>query len=279
LSLDVALGLLENAVAAAGGAAKTNNAGTKKAAAPKADPDAVAPMPDVNRVSDGELIADIICGERFHESTCSLAARYVGRGIASKTVVEMLRGFLESHAASARDARWKARYADIPRLVETAVAKFQPKMPDDNAKATTNDDWRKWLQKTDKGYRGNLFNARVALGNAVEWRGRLGLNEFSDKLTLRAPPPWHNGGKFTSRQIVDSDYINTALWLQAMGIQVSSSIAAEAIQSVALANSFDPIRGYLDQLAWDGHHGLIRGYVTIWAPRIRPICEPSRPSR
>jgi hypothetical protein len=166
LSLDVALGLLENAVAATGATvkAKEDKTGAKKAT-PKADPDAVAPIPG-ERTEDGELIANIVCGERFHESTCRLAARYIGKGIASKTVVEMLRGIMESHAPSARDARWKSRYGDIPRLVETAVAKFQPKVPEDDDKVT-NADWRKWLQKSDKGLRGNLFNARVGFGECI----------------------------------------------------------------------------------------------------------------
>jgi hypothetical protein len=76
---------------------------------------------------DAELISRIITGEGYHVELCALAARYIGRGLRPDTVIEALRGFMLSVHSACRDGRWHSRYAEIPRIVSSAAAKFGDK--------------------------------------------------------------------------------------------------------------------------------------------------------
>ena len=56
------------------------------------------------------------------------------------------------------------------------------------------------------------------------------------------------------------DYDDTMLaeWLQVEGINVTSGVAAEAVQAIAYENSFHPVLTYLESLSWDGEPRLDR---------------------
>jgi len=75
-----------------------------------------------NRESDEELIKNIITGENYHASARNLAARYIGRGMKEEGIITTIQGFMLTSVT--KDQRWKERYDDIPRLVETAAEKF-----------------------------------------------------------------------------------------------------------------------------------------------------------
>ena len=74
-------------------------------------------------------------GEVFHPALIPLAARLIGSGTYPGAVVNFLRSLMQQVPESARDERWRDRYADIPRIVETAEAKFRP----DTATLTSDD--------------------------------------------------------------------------------------------------------------------------------------------
>jgi hypothetical protein len=74
---------------------------------------------------DAEMIRCIVTGEHLHVELCAVAARYVGRNIPAPTVVELLRGIMLSHPEQSRDERWRDRYDDIERTVQTAVHKYR----------------------------------------------------------------------------------------------------------------------------------------------------------
>jgi putative DNA primase/helicase len=97
-----------------------------------------------------------------------------------------------------------------------------------------------------------LANAAIAFREDPDWRGILALNEFTGWITLRAPPPWHEGGAFVERPWTDADGRRATVWLQNAGILARSEIAFEAITTVAEETVFHPVRDYLDTLVWDG---------------------------
>jgi hypothetical protein len=73
---------------------------------------------------DAELIRRIVTAEGFHTELCALAARYVGRGMATDDVGNLLRGLMLSHPENARDARWHDRCRSIGGIVVSANSKF-----------------------------------------------------------------------------------------------------------------------------------------------------------
>jgi hypothetical protein len=68
------------------------------------------------------LIDNLYNGRELHDSSVVLASKLIASGMSGGAVVNMLRGIFES-ANVPRDARWLARYDDIPRAVSTAQEK------------------------------------------------------------------------------------------------------------------------------------------------------------
>jgi hypothetical protein len=78
---------------------------------------------DVPPVTEEELRADIYSGRTYHGPLVQLAARSVGRGWSAERTIKLLQDLMDG-SAGPRDARWSIRYDEIPRIVETAVAKY-----------------------------------------------------------------------------------------------------------------------------------------------------------
>jgi hypothetical protein len=70
-----------------------------------------------------ELVRQVLSGENFHGALTSLAWRLIGGGMPAGQVVEQLRGIMLTILEENRDARWKARFDEIPRLVSSAGEK------------------------------------------------------------------------------------------------------------------------------------------------------------
>jgi hypothetical protein len=69
------------------------------------------------------LYDNIIKGNALHDSLRDLAAKLVASGMDAGAAVNQLRALMESSTAP-RDARWQERYAEIPRLVDSATEKY-----------------------------------------------------------------------------------------------------------------------------------------------------------
>jgi hypothetical protein len=80
-----------------------------------------------DRQSDAELIRLIQTAESYHGPLLAYSARLASRGMNERSIVEMVKGIMESVGDDTE--RWRQRYADIPRQVKSAVEKFAP--PDD----------------------------------------------------------------------------------------------------------------------------------------------------
>ena len=120
--------------------------------------------------------------------------------------------------------------------------------------ASIADAWRKRLVVTAKGKpKALLANAIIALKYAPEWDGVLGFNEFSLDTVVLKGTPW---GADVGLRWTDQEDRLTTDWLQHNGIEVGLEIAGQAVQTVARARSFHPVRQYLDSLKWDGVHRL-----------------------
>ena len=68
------------------------------------------------------LIARIRAGVELHDTLCSLSMSAVANGMHEAAVTRMLQALMLETSAP-RDARWQARYDDIPRIVRSAAKK------------------------------------------------------------------------------------------------------------------------------------------------------------
>lgn len=109
IELDAALATLTAAAPALG----TGNG--------QADPD-----PGGSAGDWGELIGNIVAGKELHASLTPLSMKMLRAGMMDAAAVRLLRGILDASSA-ARDARWRARWNDIPRAVSSARQKLEEK--------------------------------------------------------------------------------------------------------------------------------------------------------
>jgi AAA domain len=71
----------------------------------------------------------VISGEVYHDALRDLAGSMIASGMQPGAVVSSLRGLMES-SHGPHDDRWKARKGEIPKLVDSAAAKFSPGVVD-----------------------------------------------------------------------------------------------------------------------------------------------------
>ena len=76
------------------------------------------------------LFDNIKCGRELHDSITALSAKLIAAHMGDGAIVNMIRGAMQMIPESDRDERWRERYAEIPRAVESARAKFAVRPPD-----------------------------------------------------------------------------------------------------------------------------------------------------
>jgi hypothetical protein len=69
------------------------------------------------------LLANVLAGDDLHDSTRDLAAKLVVSGMGAGAAVNLVRAVMGQSTAP-RDARWQARFDDIPRAIVSAQEKF-----------------------------------------------------------------------------------------------------------------------------------------------------------
>jgi hypothetical protein len=76
------------------------------------------------RINDSDLIYQILNHESYHNNLLVLTARYQARGMKRNDIIETLTGVLQGNGDTSERA--KERLKDIPRMVDSAILKFQP---------------------------------------------------------------------------------------------------------------------------------------------------------
>lgn len=97
-----------------------------------------------------------------------------------------------------------------------------------------------------------LANIALVLSNRPEWVGVIGHDAFSTRTMKRKPlpgaPASDQPGEWT-----DVDTSRTVIWLtNQYGMTPGAPMVDEAVELIARANAFHPVREYLEALAWDG---------------------------
>ena len=126
------------------------------------------------------LVANIQQGQNLHDTLRDLAAKMIRSGMQAGAAVNYLRGLMDA-ATCPHDDRWGERRGDIPRLVDSAEAKFrQPQeptpeqptpaepVPDPQPLAKVHELFRKWL---GEDYDLDVLDAVLAAGASERLTG------------------------------------------------------------------------------------------------------------
>lgn len=122
----------------------------------------------------------------------------------------------------------------------------------------------------------NLHNALIAFRFCPAWERVAAYDEFANRIVLLEPPPWaasdpREKDRAYPRDFSDGDLTEATAWLQAAGIEVSSSIAGEALLEASRKQGFHPVRRYLDGLTWDGVARIDRWLIDFLGAEDTPL--------
>jgi hypothetical protein len=148
---------------------------------------------DGGGAADWAYLADNIrAGRALHDSTRDLIAKLIASGMDKGAVVNLLRGLMEKSDAP-HDARWQARYDDIPRLVESAepaaagdlpLTFFDQLLEDPPRKAwlikgvMARDEISSWIGPPGTGKSALLGDIAVHRAAGRNWRGYVTKDKF-----------------------------------------------------------------------------------------------------
>ena len=112
-------------------------------------------------------------------------------------------------------------------------------------------DFNSEFRRNDKGnIQPSLYNTLHVLEGDPLWRGVLGFNQFSYRITKRRPPPVQPA---TDGEWADIDDVRLQVYLtKTYGFEPKKTTVMDAVMQVAHGNPFHPVREYLDALVWDG---------------------------
>lgn len=115
-----------------------------------------------------------------------------------------------------------------------------------------NIDWLTELTTDRKGnYDGSIQNVYTILGNDVNLKGVFAFDSFRRQKVLLRSLPWRTVDAAT-KYIQDSDESNLRKYLEQVYKITHRSNILDALEAYIAANSFHPVRDYLQALQWDG---------------------------
>lgn len=129
--------------------------------------------------------------------------------------------------------------------------KVTPFKPNAKRRHTPEDDWTAELILTDRNKpRALLANAVTALSKAPQWKDVIAFDEFMGRVVVAGKPPFKRAS--VDRIWQPNDDLEACIWLQHSGIEVSTDIAAAAVEKVAQDKVVNPVLDFLEALpAWD----------------------------
>src|SRR5690606_14672527 len=117
------------------------------------------------------------------------------------------------------------------------------------------DGWQLGLVCNDEGKikPGATKNWALFLEHHPHMAGVFAWDAFKLRVMLMRCPPWENSAvEWKPRTLQDRDYSEAVMWLETLHMTPKASNIAAVIQTVAEHSSFDRLREYLGELAWDG---------------------------
>jgi putative DNA primase/helicase len=121
------------------------------------------------------------------------------------------------------------------------------------ARGAARSAWFGHLMVTDKGkIIPNLANVMTVLREEPAFADAFGFDKLLNETMVTGPLPWTVNGHAFPRMWSETDDTLLAEWMQRAGVQVSSRMVREAVETVSHERSYHPILQYLSELIWDG---------------------------
>ena len=162
--------------------------------------------------------------------------------------------------ADAKRAHTKPRLEDRPRL-RVVRPEDSPPLPSEPPSASP--DWRAELLWTSS--RNGADKLVVHVDNVIrilqldpEWKGKIGFDEFRARIVVSADAPWDEYQKPVRALSAwtDNDTTRLCAWMRRRfhryAFNPTITDCERAVAVVSRTHDFNPVRDYLDSVAWDG---------------------------
>lgn len=139
------------------------------------------------------------------------------------------------------------------------------------------DEWINELETEGKNgkIKNTINNAVLILQNDENLKGCLGFNEFEQRETALKALPWDRNVSHYPRPLSDSDDAELRLYLERCYDLTNKGQIADAVIVVSRANSYHPVRDYLDAVEWDGVERLDTLFIDLFGvadtPYVRAV--------
>lgn len=144
----------------------------------------------------------------------------------------------------------------------------------EQAKEKAQDD--EWVEQLEiHGKRGDISstinNVVIILNNDENLKGRFGFNEFEQRETAIKPLMWDKDTAHKyPRPLADADDAELRLYFENRYGVTGKSVIADGLTIVLRANSYHPVRDYLDVLEWDGVPRIDTLFIDIFGAKDTP---------
>lgn len=134
--------------------------------------------------------------------------------------------------------------------LDEALEDFEFEFEDGEETEEIDKEWLKLLEYDKKGQITNTIkNVVTVLENDPLLKGKLGFNEFANRIIILGKLPWN---KNVGADWEDSDDAGLRFYLESVYNITQKSKIDDALAIVFKKNTFNPVRDYLDSLTWDG---------------------------
>lgn len=132
-------------------------------------------------------------------------------------------------------------------------------------------DWVAALDTEDNGaIRNTIDNVVTILSNDPNLKGCFGFNEFEQRETAVRALPWDRNVPRYPRPLCDRDDAELRLYLEKCYNLTKKDRITDGLTIVVHANSYHPVRDYLDALEWDGTPRLDTLFIDLFGADDTP---------
>lgn len=161
---------------------------------------------------------------------------------------------LDSEAKGSKLPSFKAMEEFAAKDSKVIAQIGRDRLEDANEEFDVVEDEEKWMSKLVINDNGTLKstsdNFLLIISNDPNLKGKMGYNEFSNRICVLGQLPWRKKGDFSDW--CDSDDSSLRIYISRVWRISSKQNCDDALNEIIKKNSYHPVRDYLNSLKWDG---------------------------
>ncbi|WWU70233.1 virulence-associated E family protein [Clostridium baratii] len=145
-------------------------------------------------------------------------------------------------------------FAAADSKVKVQIGKEKLESAKEEFDIVENEDNKNWLTELDFNEKGTLKNTPnnfvLILNNDENLKGKIAINEFSNRICVLGKLPWRKENDLSDWS--DEDDSSLRIYISKIWEIQSKQNCEDALKQTVKANSYHPVRDYLNSLSWDG---------------------------